>query len=141
MIAYVDSSVILRLVFAQPPFYQDLDRFMVVYTSELLSIECRRTIENARLVHLLSDENFAIRMEGFLKYLQKITEIPLQPTILQRAASPFSTVVKTLDALHLATALSLNQMPMTFITHDEQQGIAARVCGFKVEGLDITNLA
>lgn len=36
---------------------------------------------------------------------------------------------------HLTTAISLNQTPMTFITHDKQQGIAALASGFKVEGI------
>jgi hypothetical protein len=49
------------------------------------------------------------------------------------------TVVKTLDALHVATALLLSErrgLDLTFATHDAQQATAARALGFACVGLN-----
>ena len=48
------------------------------------------------------------------------------------------TVVKTLDAIHLATALLLAEPggePIVFATHDVGQAIAARALGFTTTGI------
>lgn len=60
---------------------------------------------------------------------------PISATVLQRAASPFPTVIGTLDAIHLATALLWiedNDEPLTFFTHDRQLAVAAQACGLEV---------
>jgi hypothetical protein len=61
--------------------------------------------------------------------------IPISSGILQRAAEPFPTLLKTLDAIHLATALNWagqTQEPVTILTHDRPLSIAASACGFSV---------
>jgi hypothetical protein len=58
--------------------------------------------------------------------------------ILRRAALPMPTVVKTLDAIHLASALLFQERTgesPTFATHDHQQATCARALGFKIIGL------
>lgn len=67
-----------------------------------------------------------------------IEEIPLQLNILLKASDSFPTIIKTLDSLHLATALSLKEKQhedLVFVTHDKQQGIAAMACGMEVQGV------
>jgi uncharacterized protein len=57
--------------------------------------------------------------------------------ILRRAALPMPTVVKTLDAIHLASALLFQERTgdsLTFATHDLQQATCARALGFKIIG-------
>ena len=61
--------------------------------------------------------------------------------MLQRAALPMPTVVKTLDGIHLATALLLRErrnISLTFATHDDQQATAARALGFDFVGVNRT---
>jgi hypothetical protein len=48
------------------------------------------------------------------------------------------TAVKTLDALHLSSALLLaerRRTPVVFATHDGQQAVAARALGFDCAGV------
>jgi hypothetical protein len=49
-----------------------------------------------------------------------------------------ATVVKTLDALHLASAMLLRErhgLTLVFATHDPQQARAARGLGFECVGV------
>jgi hypothetical protein len=51
---------------------------------------------------------------------------------------PMATAVKTLDALHLASALLFQERrgaSLTFATHDVQQATAARAMGFVCIGV------
>jgi hypothetical protein len=61
---------------------------------------------------------------------------PLDERIMQRASETFPTVVGTLDAIHLATAISVRESEEIdlLLTHDSQLGIAARSLGFEVLG-------
>jgi hypothetical protein len=48
------------------------------------------------------------------------------------------TTVKTLDAIHLASAIVLRDrrgIDLIFATHDDQQATAARALGFAVVGV------
>ena len=58
--------------------------------------------------------------------------------VFQRASEPFSTVVGTLDAIHLATALSIREIENVdlLLTHDSQLATAAKSLGFEVMGFD-----
>ena len=66
-----------------------------------------------------------------------IGSIGLTLPVIRRASMPMATVVKTLDAIHLASAQlfteNQNVQPV-FVTHDETQALAARALGFDVEG-------
>ena len=47
------------------------------------------------------------------------------------------TVVRTLDAIHLASAIMFRErraVPLTFATHDVQQATSARALGFPCIG-------
>ena len=57
--------------------------------------------------------------------------------VLRRASLPMPTVVKTLDAIRLTSALMLRERlgaPVTFATHDIQQATAAFALAFQVLG-------
>jgi predicted nucleic acid-binding protein len=63
--------------------------------------------------------------------------IPLSERILARAGEAFPTVIGTLDAIHLATALHIRDATGidVFLTHDTQLASAASASGFTVEGV------
>ncbi len=63
--------------------------------------------------------------------------MPLTTKVLHRAAEPFPTLIGSLDALHLASALLVREQfdDLTFATHDQSLGLAARSMGFAVEGM------
>lgn len=59
--------------------------------------------------------------------------------ILQRAAQPFPTPLRTLDAVHLATALrwrESRERKLVMATHDRGLATAARAMGFLVVGVE-----
>lgn len=137
MIAYVDSSVVLRFVLGQEDrltSWRDIDRAIA---SELVRVECLRSIDRVRVVAGLSDANVAERRAGLLRLLDGFELVGLEPAILDRAADPFPTSLGTLDALHLATAVAIrDQVPdLVVATHDVALGLAASALGFEVHGL------
>lgn len=60
--------------------------------------------------------------------------VEMTPTVLARALEPFPVRVRTLDALHLATAdyLVTQGMRIEFTSYDESQAAAARALGLTV---------
>jgi hypothetical protein len=62
----------------------------------------------------------------------------LRPPVLSRAGEPLPTPLGTLDAIHLASALTwrerMGALPM-MATHDAALGLAARAFGFEVRGI------
>ena len=55
----------------------------------------------------------------------------MAPTVLARAVEPFPVPVRTLDAMHLATALFLaeRRQDVVVATYDERMRAAARAVG------------
>ena len=63
--------------------------------------------------------------------------MPPTAAVLALASGP-TPVVKTLDALHLATARQVRALAvpdLVFATDDDRLGLATRELGFRVEGL------
>ena len=138
MIAYIDSSVVLRIVLGQANPLDAWSHLERPVASELVRIECLRTIDRARLAGRLDDLTVASRRSGLLELLDGLELVALEQAILDRAADPFPTSISTLDAVHLATALSIrDDLPsLAFATHDRSLGNAATAMGFEVHGLN-----
>ena len=69
--------------------------------------------------------------EAAREILSRVAMIELAPAVLARALEPFPARVRTLDALHLATALFLaeRRQPVAIATYDERLRAAARALG------------
>jgi uncharacterized protein len=134
--AYVDSSVLLRLVLAERGRLREWRRVRRAVSSELIGVECRRTIDRARIRLRLPDEEVADRRAAIGRWIEAFDLVRLDPPILERASQPFPTLLRTLDALHLASALAVRaSVPdLVFATHDEELAVAARAVGFRVLG-------
>lgn len=136
MTRYVDSSVVLRILFDEP------ERLSVwaddqPVSSELLRVECLRVVDRARMSQGLDDETASRLRADAIDLVARIALVPLSSRLLERAAEPFPTQLRTLDAIHLATALVLrdDEPDLSFATHDRELGAAARAVGFEVLGL------
>ncbi len=133
MIVYLDSSVVLRPLLGQPARLKDWGRWETAYSSELLGVECRRAIDRLRLEGAYDDRRMAEAMEQLGKIEKTIERVRITRSILHAASRTMPTVVKTLDAIHLATAAAIRDnraAGILFATHDNQQATAARALGF-----------
>jgi predicted nucleic acid-binding protein len=138
MTAYVDASVLLRIILraADPlPEWPQIERFVA---STLIRVECFRALHRLRIAEPLSDEEFAYRGEFTERMLTKLQLISISEAVLVRACGPLPSPLKTLDAIHLATASLLREREDALIflaTHNKQFGLAARMMGFPVLGV------
>jgi len=138
MIAYVDSSVLLRVALGQPnalPEWHDIERGA---SSALVTTESLRTLDRVRLRVNLSDIEVARRRATILSLIDSLELVEIDSIVLERAAQPMPTELGTLDAIHLASALlwkdALDTDPV-MATHDKALALAAQAHGLKVLGI------
>jgi predicted nucleic acid-binding protein len=138
VIAYVDTSVLLRVVLREPGALEDLQSYDRLVSSEVIAVESARTIDRLRLQGALTLEEAAARSRSIGEWLEAFDLVLLRPPVLSRASEPLPTPLGTLDAIHLATALVWRERkgPLaTVATHDGALGVAARTFGFEVQGV------
>jgi predicted nucleic acid-binding protein len=138
MIAYLDTSALLRLVLREPGALDELRSFDTLVSSELIAVEGRRTVDRLRLQSALTTEEAVEVQRSLTDWLESIDLVLLRPPVLSRAGDPLPTPLGTLDAIHLATALVFRDRvaPLGAVaTHDAALGLAARAFGFQVLGL------
>ena len=138
MIAYVDTSALLRIVLREAGALDDLRSYDGLVSSELIAVESMRTIDRLRLQGSLTAEEAATRRRTVDEWLEAIDLVLLRPPVLSRATEPMPMPLGTLDGLHLATALiwrdRVGPLP-AMATHDSMLGTAARAFGFDVLGI------
>ena len=123
---YLDTSVALAELFAEdrrPP--EALWREPLV-SSRLLEYELWTRV-NARAVTRTHGE--AVR-----EIIARVSLVELAPTVLARALEPFPVPVRTLDALHLATAhfLASRRQKLALATYDERMRACAERMGIEL---------
>ena len=137
MIAYIDTSALLRIVLREPGALDELRSFDGLVSSELIAVESARTMDRLRLQGSLTAEEAAARLRIVTEWLEAIDLVLLRPSVLSRASEPMPMPLGTLDAVHLASALIWRDRmgPLAAIaTHDTALGSAARAFGFEVVG-------
>ena len=123
-IAYVDASALVKLVLAEPGspsmrrWYVENER---VLTSRVGIVETNRAV--SRFTHDPDQLTTVLRSVDVVEFDQEIA---------QRAAGIGPASLKTLDAIHLATALALGGLLDAFVTYDDRQADAARLLGLPV---------
>ncbi len=137
MIAYLDSSVLLRVVLGQANALKEWRIIEQGVASALVEVECLRTLDRLRLAEGLRDDEIAMRREAVFRLVEAIEVIELTRPVLARAAQPLPTALGTLDAIHLATALLWRERTgadLVMTTHDGALAIAAKASGLRVVG-------
>lgn len=138
MIAYLDTSALLRLVLREAGGLKELRSCEALVSSELLAVESLRTIDRLRLQGALSLEEAASTRSAIEDWLEAVDLVLLQRPILARASDPFPTPLGTLDAVHLATVLVWRErmkQSLVLATHDAGLALAARAFGVEVLGV------
>lgn len=122
-IFYFDSSVALRILLNEENVLANWCNCAVIMSSRLLRLECMRAIERYRVVGDFSaDDTLELKRDCY-GLMKRIIQLPITETVLRLAESSFATSVKSLDSIHLATALWWRDTRGTdfiFATHDQQ---------------------
>jgi len=139
VIAYLDSSVVLRVVLNQPATLPEWPGIKIVLASSLLRVECYRTLD--RCVHddELSAEEYSAKAAKVDDVLDHALISAVDDPVLLAASRHLPVRLATLDAIHLATAEGFREAlgprdPFVFATHDRGLAAAARASGFEVIG-------
>lgn len=138
MIAYLDSSTILRIILGQDNALKEWRSITQGVASALVEVECLRTLDRLRLAEGLNDDEIAIRREAVFRLLEAVERVELTRPVLARASQPLPTALGTLDSIHLATALlwkDWSGVDLVMATHDDALATAARASGMRVLGV------
>ena len=139
MKAYLDTSVILRKLLGEPGALKEWGDWEEGCTSELTRVEALRALDRLRLQGSLDDGEVAEKMQLLREILETADLIALDSAILDRASRSYPTVVGTLDAVHLSSALLYlehKKEKLLFMTHDRRLGTAAQALGLETRGLN-----
>jgi len=137
VIAYLDSSVILRLVLNEPSPLREWPDVDHGVTSALAEVEVLRTLDRLRfLTPAIDPQVLAGRREAAFRIVEGLETIEITRVVLARAAQPLPTPLGTLDAIHLVSAMGWREQfeSLIFATHDAALSAAARASGFEVIG-------
>lgn len=122
MLAYADSSALVKLAVAEPEtaaLVDALEAFEAVVSSDLAAVEVTRAARRAagrageRAARAVLDRVGLLRIDG---------------AVLRRAAALDPPALRSLDALHVASALEVGD-PLTVLAYDERLIAAARAAG------------
>jgi len=123
--AYFDASAIVKLLVEEPEslaLIEWLEQPIEAMTSTISLTEVTRAIRRHGLVK--GDDPEAI-LDAFVR-------LDVTGTICRDAAWLEPLGLRSLDAVHLATALSINEPGLDFITYDDRLGRAAEARGFHI---------
>ena len=138
MIAYVDASVLLRVVLRQTNALHEWTQIDRGVSSALVTTESLRTLDRLRLRAQLSDSELALRRQAVLAVIASLELVEIDATVLDRAAQPMPTELGTLDAIHLASALLWRESSgeeLLMATHDRALALGAQSHGIRVMGI------
>jgi hypothetical protein len=124
--AYLDASALAKLAVVESEtgaLENDVAHRAGLATSRLGAAELRRAAARAGHRPLV---------QQIEEILEAVILVEVTPTILERAGLLAPAELRTLDAIHLATALSLPLADLDFITYDRRLADAARAAGLRV---------
>jgi predicted nucleic acid-binding protein len=128
---YVDTSALVKLLIREAEsdvVEEELSRWSDLATSVVTSIELRRAIARAR-----SDATVVVADEHtILGVLASLAEVPLSDDLRAAASSLGPVELRTLDAIHLASALALGDDLAGVLTYDGRMQRAALAIGISV---------
>ncbi len=135
MRVYVDSSVVLRIVLGEPDPLKEWTVIDRPLASVLLQVEGLRAMD--RLSTTRPHDQVRRAFGALHEAIERVRLVKLSDDVITQAGQAFGPPLKTLDALHLSTAIVIRTalgVPIIFATHDRAQANAARSMEFEVIG-------
>jgi predicted nucleic acid-binding protein len=126
-VVYLDSSAITKLLVADETERLDLRSYLSSRPDRAASVVAR--VEVARA---LSRRDAAHDRE-LRNVWAGVSSIPLDRTVIERASIIEPPRLRTLDAIHLASAMELGGDLDALVTYDVKLAAAARAAGLPVE--------
>lgn len=125
MALYLDSSAFVKTLVPEPES-RALRLFLRLHGRRVSSALLRA--EALRAVRHLGPDAVATARSG----LRRVNLIAVTDALLEAAGTLEPRIIRTLDALHLATALSLGDDLEAVVTYDERMTEGARQLGLPV---------
>ena len=126
MAFYLDTSAFVKLV-AREESSTELSDWVTTSLPELVASDLLR-IEALRAARRLGPEYLVAAREA----LRHVTLIALSTGMCEVAADLDPSILRSLDAAHLATALSVGDELEGIVTYDQRLATAARALGLAV---------
>jgi predicted nucleic acid-binding protein len=125
--AYLDASALVKLA-VQEPETPALEAAVVNRSALLTSV-----VGAIELHRAMARTGKAGAFEQAEEVLDALFLAEVTPAVRSTAGRLEPASLRTLDAIHIATALSLALPDLAFVTYDDRQAMAARTCGLRVE--------
>lgn len=130
-----------------PVFYADASALVKTLLKEKESTALRAYLEGAdvvscdlvlaeipRALHRAASKGRAPSLDLLLDRARELVDelalLPLDPSLLAGAGAIAEPALRTLDAIHVASAVSMHPID-AFVTYDERQAAAARLVGLR----------
>lgn len=121
--AYLDSSAITRFVLLDEPGSDALQRYLardtVLFSSQLAVVEVLRAVRRRA----------AEREDRARRLLHRFSLVDLGREVIDMAITVRPAMLRSLDAIHLASALLYGPDLQAFVSYDRHQLEAARALG------------
>ena len=111
---YLDSSALVKLVLREPEtnaLFEYLGSWPHIISSEIARVEVQRAVRRISREPSL--------MERAEQVLESIHLVKITPEVLSKASLLGPSSLRTLDAIHVATALDLGEDLAGFVAYDE----------------------
>jgi|688.fasta_scaffold80651_5 predicted nucleic acid-binding protein len=129
-VVYLDSSAIGKLAFEEDGselLAEYIDSCDVV-SSDIALTEVTRTAR--RIASEYPSNVLGDLLEKIMIAMEEMVLIMVETRTLVRAGALEGSFLRSLDAIHIATAQGLGDVD-AFVTYDERQAAAARLAGFR----------
>ncbi|MGH3429426.1 MAG: type II toxin-antitoxin system VapC family toxin [Terriglobales bacterium] len=126
---YFDSCALVKLLVAEAET-DALLRFISHHSSETHVTSALARVEVVRAVRHLGQG----AVDSARDLLGHIDQLPITPPLLDAAAGIGRTVLRSLDAIHLASAIRLEDALTAFVSYDKRLADAAHGAGLPIVG-------
>jgi uncharacterized protein len=126
-VIYLDSSALLKLLLQERETealrsWLSTRTHLAAVSSELAWVEVVRAMRRAD----------AARVPTARALLSGLDLVPLTSAVIQQAADVGEVTLRSLDAIHLASALTLGPDLTAFVAYDQRLAAAAQAAGLEV---------